>query len=150
MNNNPASSLWSVQQHAWLRALGHTVWLYGSALTALPLPKTSSAQSSPTTDVQHAAALLNPDQPAPVSTRAEPVEDSAQTPAALPPILDPLVLALLRASGFHPNHPHIHHLIASWPLQELRTSPAAKRALWPQLRALRRTHHTNDNPEDRP
>jgi len=136
-----------MQQHAWLRALGHTVWLYGSALTALPLPKTSSAQPSPATGLQQAPVLLNPGHEPPVSTRTQPVEDSAQTPAALPPILDPLTLSLLRASGSNPNGPHIHRLIASWPLEELRASPAAKRALWPQLRALRRTQRTNANPE---
>ena len=51
---------------------------------------------------------------------------------------DKLMLALLRASGQNPNEPATQALMASWPLDELRANPAAKRALWPQLRALRR------------
>ena len=46
--------------------------------------------------------------------------------------------ALLRAAGRDRHSPDAVALCRSWPpLAELRT-PAAKRALWPQLRALRR------------
>lgn len=48
------------------------------------------------------------------------------------------MLALLRASGQNPSDPATQALMASWPLDALRADPAAKRALWPQLRALRR------------
>ncbi len=51
---------------------------------------------------------------------------------------DRLQIALLRASGCNPGDPQTQALMASWPLAELRGNPAAKRALWPQLRALRR------------
>ena len=51
---------------------------------------------------------------------------------------DRLQIALLRASGCNPNDPATQALMESWPLQQLRRDPAAKRALWPQLRALRR------------
>jgi len=51
---------------------------------------------------------------------------------------DRLQIALLRASGCSPNDPETRALMDSWPLAELRANPAAKRALWPQLRALRR------------
>ncbi|WP_313495903.1 alanine acetyltransferase, partial [Stenotrophomonas sp.] len=47
-------------------------------------------------------------------------------------------LRMLRASGCNPNDPQTRALMDSWPLAELRANPAAKRALWPQLRALRR------------
>ena len=51
---------------------------------------------------------------------------------------DPLVDALLRAAGRDRNSPDAAALVRSWPpLAELR-QPAAKRALWPRLRALRR------------
>jgi len=51
---------------------------------------------------------------------------------------DRLQIALLRASGCNPAEPDTQALMASWNLDELRGSAAAKRALWPQLRALRR------------
>ena len=51
---------------------------------------------------------------------------------------DRLMLALLRASRLDPNDPATQALMASWPLAQLRADPAAKRALWPQLRALRK------------
>jgi len=44
----------------------------------------------------------------------------------------------LRASGCNPAEPDTQALMASWNLDELRSSAAAKRALWPQLRALRK------------
>lgn len=50
---------------------------------------------------------------------------------------DPLLRALLRAAGRSPEAPDAASLCRGWmPLANLRT-PAAKRALWPQLRALR-------------
>ncbi|MBJ7516859.1 MAG: hypothetical protein JHC82_11795, partial [Stenotrophomonas sp.] len=49
-----------------------------------------------------------------------------------------LQIALLRASGCNPNDPQTQALMDSWPLDTLRADPAAKRALWPTLRALRR------------
>nr|CCP39369.1 hypothetical protein BN444_01088 [Xanthomonas translucens pv. translucens DSM 18974] len=51
---------------------------------------------------------------------------------------DRLQIALLRASGCNPNDPATQALMATWPLAELRGNAAAKRALWPQLRALRK------------
>lgn len=51
---------------------------------------------------------------------------------------DRLQIALLRASGCNPNDPATQALMESWPLDTLRGNAAAKRALWPQLRALRR------------
>ena len=38
----------------------------------------------------------------------------------------------------NPNDPATQALMDSWPLDQLRQDPAAKRALWPQLRALRK------------
>ena len=50
----------------------------------------------------------------------------------------PLVDALLRAAGRDRSSPDALALCRSWPpLAQLR-DPAAKRALWPRLRALRR------------
>lgn len=53
---------------------------------------------------------------------------------------DPLVLALLRAAGRTREAVDAPRIARAWPAPErLRRDPAAKRALWPQLRALRRT-----------
>lgn len=52
---------------------------------------------------------------------------------------DPLAHALLRAAGRGPGSEGAAELLRSLPpLAALRADPAAKRALWPRLRALRR------------
>src|SRR5690606_38004199 len=52
---------------------------------------------------------------------------------------DPLAHALLRAAGRDPGDPGAADLLRRLPpLASLRGDPAAKRALWPRLRALRR------------
>lgn len=52
---------------------------------------------------------------------------------------DSLVLALLRAAGRTREAADAPRIARGWPAPErLRRDPAAKRALWPQLRALRR------------
>ncbi len=57
-------------------------------------------------------------------------------PPALPE--DPLLHALLRAAGRDPGAVDAQQLMRSWPATaRLRRDPAAKRALWPSLRALR-------------
>jgi DNA polymerase III psi subunit len=62
-----------------------------------------------------------------------PTESAAQTPD------HPLARALLRAAGRDPAAAEAAVLLRGWPTaQTLRGDPRAKRALWPQLRALRR------------
>lgn len=56
-------------------------------------------------------------------------------PARLP---DRLQLAMLRASGLDPADPAALEAMAQWPVDRLRGDGTAKRAFWPQLRALRR------------
>lgn len=52
---------------------------------------------------------------------------------------DPLAHALLRAAGSSPDADGAAGLLRALPpLAALRADPAAKRALWPKLRALRR------------
>ena len=48
------------------------------------------------------------------------------------------MLALLRASGLNPADPSTQERMAGWPLDTLRSDPSAKRALWQQLRRLRK------------
>ncbi|CAH0215934.1 hypothetical protein [Stenotrophomonas lactitubi] len=71
----------------------------------------------------------------PAAARPLPTGNARQPLVRLP---DRLQIALLRASGCNPNDPATQTLMESWPLEQLRRDPAAKRALWPQLRALRK------------
>ena len=53
---------------------------------------------------------------------------------------DPLIHALLRAAGRTREAEDALRLAKTWPApRTLRSDPRAKRALWPQLRALRRS-----------
>ena len=76
-----------------------------------------------------------PTPPSLVETAA-PVRPGTRRPAVRLP--DRLQIALLRASGCNPSDPDTQALMASWNLDQLRGNAAAKRALWPQLRALRK------------
>jgi len=135
-----ADRLWSAEQQGWLRALGHAVYLPADWPTEAGAPVVAEAP------VVHEEAPA----PAPVVPRARPpARDAIDSPpparrapaprtggAKLP---DRLHFALIRASGCNPNAPGAAELFAQWPSSsELRGNPAAKRALWPTLRRLRR------------
>ena len=129
------SELWSSQQHEWLAALGHTLYVQGAA--EAPVAVAVAVESiSPQRETTQPVA--------PVRRRPEP-EATPPARAAAPPrraasrLPDKLHFALIRASGCNPNAEDAAAIIARWPpSSELRGNPAAKRALWPQLRALRR------------
>lgn len=128
------SELWSSQQHEWLTALGHTLYVKGTAEAPLaPAPEVVAARREP------APPAVAPARRAP---RPEPSVVRAAEPAphrAASRLPDKLHFALIRASGCNPNADDAAAIIAQWPpSHELRGNPAAKRALWPQLRALRR------------
>ena len=187
-------SLWSVQQHEWLHALGHPVLLLAGdpCLQTQParerekkLVAASSAagdeaaqQSSrekPTAGTPRAASGDGADTrpprsapsapPAPILGRIETSEAAAPGPtagasrtdaaakkaaleaargarrAARPTLLptdDPLLLAILRASGM--EAPVFEVAAQAWriDLLRLRAEPAAKRSLWRQMRKARR------------
>jgi hypothetical protein len=151
--------LWSPAQQSWLQAMGYTVFVDGSVA-----PEASEASVAPEVELR-VAPVAEPPAPArpsrppapadepPAARRSAPrtVEEqaparpSAATPArasggrrAAVRMPDRLQIALLRASGCNPAEPDTQALMASWNLDELRSSAAAKRALWPQLRALRK------------
>jgi hypothetical protein len=66
-----------------------------------------------------------------------PAAKRGESNAAAASTLDPLMLALLRAAGLGRD---AAPLAGDWPApQTLRRDPQAKRALWPRLRALRRS-----------
>ena len=126
--------LWSAQQHEWLKALGHRVYVQGAVVSA-----------EDKVEVAIAPIRSSPVAVPPPRRRVEPVsaEPAREVPVApsrpasrLP---DKLHFALIRASGCNPNAPEAAEVMAQWPASaELRGNPAAKRALWPRLRALRR------------
>lgn len=142
--------IWSDLQVSYLQALGHTVYLDRDAADALPSPVDVHARAPVAAPVRVERAVASAPGNAPVARRSAPdvaadaPRASSTAPAAAPQrrsrvgMPDRLQMALLRASGCNPGDPATQALMASWPLAELRGNPAAKRALWPQLRALRR------------
>ncbi|MDG2525664.1 alanine acetyltransferase [Stenotrophomonas sp. HITSZ_GD] len=132
---------WSSEQLSWLQALGHVVYLDRDAVVEAPARAIEAA-------VPPAAAA--PAERAAPPRRQAPVAPDTQAPVIAPELAssgprrgrsglpDRLQIALLRACGLNPNDPSTQTLMATWPLAELRANPRAKRALWPQLRALRR------------
>jgi len=124
--------LWSPAQQSWLQAMGYTVFVDGQVdEVAASAPIELSVAVAPPAPVAVAAA--------PDATTAAPPRRSAapgrRTAVRMP---DRLQIALLRASGCNPAEPDTQALMAGWNLDELRGNAAAKRALWPQLRALRK------------
>lgn len=151
--------LWSPAQQAWLQAMGYTVYHDGQLAAemdaALQLSVAEAAASAPVPvepprtappSMRHAPSQRDaapeprserapPRAAVPVAARPLPTGNARQPLVRLP---DRLQIALLRASGCNPNDPATQTLMESWPLEQLRRDPAAKRALWPQLRALRK------------
>ena len=150
--------LWSAEQHGWLQALGHTLYVGADADVGAVVAQPASAElrdapaaeaAAPASVSAHAAPprAAAPAQPSPRGRApAAPADDPQPQRAAPAPaarraglrLPDRLQIALLRASGRNPNDPATQALMATWPLAELRGNAAAKRALWPQLRALRK------------
>lgn len=158
--------LWSPAQQAWLQAMGYTVYHDGqlaaeldaalqlsvaeAEAAAAPLAEPTRAGAAPAREPRaDTAPPSRQERPAP-PRRETPVSAPDTVPAAARPVPsgnarqpvvrlpDRLQIALLRASGCNPNDPATQALMDSWPLDQLRHDPAAKRALWPQLRALRK------------
>ncbi|WP_315389023.1 hypothetical protein [uncultured Stenotrophomonas sp.] len=161
MSTPAAPPLWTPAQQSWLQAMGYTVFVDGSVeaapepvveLGTIPVepgparraadargPDAASAGQSPALRPSGTAAPPRRNAPAAedaVAPTSTPTRTGTRRPAVrMPP---PLQIALLRASGCNPNDPETQALMASWNLDELRGNAAAKRALWPQLRALRK------------
>ena len=133
-----AAPLWSAEQHGWLAALGYSVYMQGALPEAV-------AETAPRIGmaVERAPAPASSQRPRPAPA---PMPAVTPTPEVLPPVRRPaprlpdsLHIALIRAAGINPNAPGMAEIIAQWPASsELRGNPAAKRALWPRLRALRK------------
>lgn len=133
-----AAPLWSAEQHAWLAALGHAVYVRGALPESAVVPG-----PAPVAAAERAPAAPRRERVAPPAPPAFATESAPQpAPAARRPstrLPDRLHIALIRAAGINPNAPGMAELIAQWPPSAaLRGDPAAKRALWPRLRALRK------------
>jgi len=110
---------WSQQQREWLQALGHEVLMLGQGSVA-----TTDALSEPRADATipaGKAGAARRDIPAQAATAASDA---------------PLLRALARAAGRPPQDNELQQVLPD--LAALRGNPAARRALWPQLRALRK------------
>ncbi|UHQ22640.1 alanine acetyltransferase [Lysobacter sp. 5GHs7-4] len=129
-------SLWSAQQREWLQALGHPALALATAgdapppRAAEPVPVQARAATEP-----RAAATAEP-------TRSQETPQ-ARTPERARPAPstnndDALLRAVLRAAGRHPGAAPDAAVLALYDAAALRGYPAAKRALWPLLRSLRR------------
>jgi hypothetical protein len=157
--------LWSAAQQSWLQAMGYTVFVDGNVEAAVPdpgielgvaavaaatppAPARERAAQAPRSVESDAPAAPPRGEPAPARRTAPansddpiaaaPRERAAGGRRAAVRMPDRLQIALLRASGCNPAAAETQALMASWNLDALRADPAAKRALWPQLRALRK------------
>lgn len=114
-----STPLWSEEQREWLQALGHDLLELASAAPA----------STPMTAVDgpaHVQAARGNGERGTENVVAHPVATLPDTP---------LLRALARAAGRPPQDPELLAVLPD--LSLLRGNPGARRALWPQLRALR-------------
>ena len=135
-----ADRLWSAEQQGWLRALGLTVFLPADWPTEAGAPPEAAEPVAERPERAMSPSPVRARPPGPEAIeRTPPVRPASpsRTPGSRMP--DRLHFALIRASGVNPNAPGAAEVFAPWPSSvELRGNPAAKRALWPLLRRLRR------------
>ncbi len=123
------SEPWTAEQREWLQAMGHTVWSIApaEALAAESNEDRSRDDAAPSSGprgaMREAAALLARDER---PTRVAPARPQG----------DRLLHALMRAAG-GADEASVMQLAGD--IAALRGNASAKRALWPRLRALRRT-----------
>ena len=117
------STPWSAEQTQWLQAMGHQVWTLAAA-------DTPAAEA--TTTIHEAEALLRP--MTPERTQRPRQTHAARAPAQAPQ--DRLLQAVLRAANRAIGDVAVSALLPD--PSTLRGNAAAKRALWPRLRRLRR------------
>lgn len=159
------TALWSAEQQAWLKALGHRVFMLAGdepgadALVGESLADARAAVLPPRDDGRQVVRehRLEASAPAPDKVRArpplEPADGRAESRRGLPAGVataspqpaapsrvpdDALERALLRATGQRTRSEARAVLERlGMDLQTLRGNPAAKRALWLKLRPLR-------------
>ncbi len=117
-------------------------------LSAVPARRSDAGLETAPSSAREVSVHAPASEPASPQRKPETGAQAADTPARAPRagtarqpavrLPDRLQIALLRASGRNPSDPATQALMETWPLDVLRGNPAAKRALWPQLRTLRR------------
>ena len=129
------SELWTAEQRQWLQAMGHTVWSVASAesLAAEHSPQShdESTGSGPRGAMREAATLLAREER---SARPSPSQSSVRSAPARVSGGDRLMQSLVRAAG-GADEARVVEIVGD--IAALRGNAAAKRALWPRLRALR-------------
>lgn len=121
---------WSVEQRRLLQGLGHDLMAHGRIWpTPAPIavPERAVASARAAAPARASAAASNR---APLAVR----EREAPAHATAPVSTARLMEALRRAAG------GADVAALAGDLEKLRREPALKRALWPRLRALRRSH----------
>ncbi|HEY5851600.1 MAG TPA: alanine acetyltransferase [Lysobacter sp.] len=123
------SQLWTAQQQQWLQAMGHQVWTLGGAQSVEAAAEHAPAhaprdRSLREESLREAAALLK-------GESAPQARNATRAPAP-----DRLMAAVFRAAGRNSGDDAVAVLVPD--IAALRGNAAAKRALWPNLRALRR------------
>lgn len=131
------SGLWSAQQREWLQAMGHTVMALAGSEPPAEAPMANAAPIDAARNAEPPARAPQPMRERTASESAAPEPAQAAPRAAArgddtPPLLRNLLRAARRAAGDA-------QVLALFDAAALRGNPAAKRALWPQLRTLRRT-----------
>lgn len=129
------SGLWSAQQREWLQAMGHSVMsLAGSEPPAeAPVANAVSADAARSAEPPARAQPPTRERAQPESAASERAAPRAAVPGDdTPALLRNLLRAARRAAGDA-------QVLALFDASALRGNAAAKRALWPQLRKLRRT-----------
>ena len=122
--SRPVNMPWTEQQREWLQALGHDVLMFAPGSAAV------HANSTPST--QAIRANSKPD-----SIAGSPgLRDQATVSISRPVADSPLLRALARAAGRQPQEAEFLQVLPE--LTALRGNPAARRQLWPLLRALRK------------
>lgn len=119
------SGPWNAQQCEWLQALGHPV---------LVLAQSPDVDAGPATGARDGAAAAAAAPSLAPATQKPATPKAAHTPATT----EPLQRALLRATGRSGIEAQQALQGLGTQADRLRGNPAAKRALWPQLRELRR------------
>lgn len=132
------SELWSAQQREWLQAMGHTVLaLVGTEGAVESAPAVNEREQGSRAEAGRAGdsgARNSPNRSG--TARADADRADSARPAHNAASGDsPLLRNLLRAARRPSGDPAVLELFDA---QTLRGNAAAKRALWPRLRALRR------------
>ncbi|QWP78571.1 hypothetical protein J5226_09325 [Lysobacter sp. K5869] len=116
------SGLWDAQQREWLQAMGYSVLALAGDEPAVPEAAEAPARSQPAQRTENARGDAG--------RRAAPAAEQ-RGPGTDPPLLRAVLRAARRQAGDA-------EVMALFDPAALR-APAAKRALWPRLRALRRS-----------